>query len=61
MPMLILKFLLLSVAWNLHRKLKFPKVKLSKTFVMNMMIINGKSRLAIWEDKMTEGIKSTLL
>jgi len=28
---------------------------------MNMMIINGKSRLAIWEDKMTELIKSTLL
>lgn len=45
--MLTLKFLHLSVAWNSLRKLKFQKVKLSKTFVMNMMIISGKSHLAI--------------
>lgn len=51
----------LNVEWNSHRKLKFPKVKLSKMFVGNTMIINGKSLLAIWEDKMTEGVKSTLL
>lgn len=37
----------MNVEWNSHRKLKFPKVKLSKMFVMNMMIINGKSHLAI--------------
>nr|DAJ32108.1 MAG TPA: Methyltransferase domain [Caudoviricetes sp.] len=55
--MLILKFLHLSVVWDSHRKLKFQKVKLSKIFVMNTMIINGKSRLAIWEDKMTEEVK----
>ena len=35
-------------AWSaIHRKLKFQKVKLSKTFVMNIMIINGKFHLAI--------------
>ena len=45
--MLILKFLHLNVAWNSRRKLKFQKVKLSKIFVMNTMIISGKSRLAI--------------
>lgn len=38
---------LMSVAWNSRRKLKFPKVKLSKTFVMNMMIISGKFHSAI--------------
>ena len=59
--MSMLKSLRLRWVWNLHRKLKFPKVKLSKMFVGNTMIINGKSRLAIWEDKMTEGIKLTLL
>lgn len=47
--MLILKFLRLSVAWNSRRKLKFPKVKSSKTFALNMMIISGKSHLVIWE------------
>lgn len=45
--MLILKFLRLSVAYNSHRKLKFTKVKLSKMFVMNMLIINGKFHSAI--------------
>lgn len=45
--MLILKFLRLSVAWNSRKKLKFQKAKSSKTFAMNMMIINGKFHSAI--------------
>lgn len=40
-----------SVAWNSRRKLKFPKAKSSKTFVMNMITISGTYRLVSWEDE----------